>query len=215
MAKAKKPTKRKTKAAKGAKKPAPERLADLELAAKALAKQEANQELTVREGAALRRVSKLFAAAAMADAYRALPKKLWVKWSGRQHKQIEEQAGRHDLPLSGATINLERLAPALHELLTKRDAAGGRQKRADKALELIRREELLLKRMERLAKQRVLLERQSVHDTFQLVAEILRKSGATLLDQFGQDAHALLDEALEESVRLVRSLSADGSDADN
>jgi len=219
MAKADKPSKPKTKAKAAGKqpppKPPPDQLADLEAAAGALARQTAGEKLSVRQRAALRRVTKLFAAAAIADAYRSFPKKLWVKWSGRQHKQIDEQADRHGLPLSGATIDLEQLAPALHELLAKRENAAGKRKRADRSLDLIRREELLIKRLERLAKQGVMIERQSVHDTFQLVAEILRKSGAAILDQFGNDAHALLDEALEEAMRLVRSLSADGTDVDN
>jgi len=189
--------------------PTPERLADLQLANRAMSKQEADQPLTARERAALRRVSKLFVAAREREAYRAIPKRLWVSWSGRQNAQLNDQALRHGLPLVGKTINLERLAPAIHELLAKREASAGKQKRASKALELIRREELLLKRMERLARQRVLLERQSVHDTFIVVAEILRKGGAAVLDQFGDEAHAIVDEAIEESVRLDNSLSAD------
>ena len=216
MAKAKPPAKPAGKAAsrKNAAdaKTAPQLLADLQTAAQALTLQAAGQPLPTRKTAALRRVGKLFGAGVAASAYRALPKRLWVKWSGRAHQQIAEQAGRHNLPLDGATIDLEQLAPALHEMLALREAAEGKQKRSGRALELIRREELLLKRMERMARQRVLLERQSVHDTFQLVAEILRKSGAAILEQFGADAHAIVDEALEESVRLVNSLSADATE---
>ena len=215
MAKAKPPAKPARKAASRKKRPAaktaPELLADLQTAAQGLAMQAAGQPLSTRKAAALRRVGKLFGAGIAAGAYRALPKRLWVKWSGRAHQQIAEQADRHNLPLAGATIDLEELAPALHELLALREAAAGKQKRSGRALELIRREELLLKRMERMARQRVLLERQSVHDTFQLVAEILRKSAAAILDQFGADAHAIVDEALEEAVRLVNSLSADAT----
>jgi len=194
---------------------APERLEDFKLAAAAIARQDAGLDLTVRERAALRRVVKLLAGRAAADAYRAVPKKLWVQWSGRQHQQIAEQAARHNLPLAGASIDLEQLAPAVHELLARRDAGDKKQRRAGRALELIRREELLLKRMERLARQRVLLERASVHDCFGLVADIVRKAGAALLDQFGADAHAILDDALEEAVRLVDSITTDGPDVEH
>ncbi len=43
----------------------------------------------------------------------------WCRWSGRQHKVVNEQAKRYDAPIGGPTIDVAELAQWLHDFLAE------------------------------------------------------------------------------------------------
>lgn len=152
--------------------------------------------------------------------YRSIPQKHWREMSGRQTKVLQEQAERYGIPFSERTINLPNVVRALHDFF-RRNA----QKLAEPddalmagestpALERYREERAALARLDRLERERVLVNRQAIREGLGRVSAILRTAGDTLQRQFGPEALEILNEALAESEReLVRS-DFDGSESD-
>ena len=54
-----------------------------------------------------------------AQSTETVTKGTWVKWSGRQHKTLGEQAARYGVPIGGATISLPEVARWLHDFLAR------------------------------------------------------------------------------------------------
>ncbi len=190
--------------------------ADRELAMRALRKRQSGEEPTAREAAALQRES-------IRRNVRAIPQKLWREMSGRQARTINEQAERYGLPFGGATVDLYALVPALHNFLATnkhRLAAPVDDPmmtgESSPALERYRDERAKIARLERLEREGTLVAREALHEGWQLVSGVLRQAGETLQRQFGSEAHAILEEALDEADRHVaRTLggAADGEAA--
>lgn len=53
------------------------------------------------------------------DALQEIPKKTYVKLSGRASSQLNKQAASYDLPIAGPTVNLFDTLSAFHDLLAK------------------------------------------------------------------------------------------------
>jgi hypothetical protein len=71
------------------------------------------------------------------------------------------------------------------------------------ALERLRLANAELKELELSQRRRDLIPRRQVHQGFGLVASILRRAGEILQKQFGRDAHAVIEEALNDADRAV------------
>jgi phage terminase Nu1 subunit (DNA packaging protein) len=161
-----------------------------------------------------------------AQAYAAVPKKSWVQWSGRQHKVIDGQARLYGLPLDGKSIDLARLALALHEFLAanaRKLAAVDRPSEEEllagestPALERYRAARATMAEMELDERRGALIRTERLHATLATVASVLRAAGQSLGSQYGADAQSLLDEALDDVEREIDRTLADptGTGAD-
>lgn len=69
------------------------------------------------------------------------------------------------------------------------------------ALERYRQERAQLARLDRLERERELLPQADVRAGFTIIANLLRSAGDSLQQQFGQDAHAILEDAWSEATR--------------
>jgi hypothetical protein len=78
------------------------------------------------------------------------------------------------------------------------------------ALEEYRRERAMLARLERLEREAELLPRDATHAMLAQVAALLRDAGLTLQRQFGPEAHAVLNEALDGAEREIATFFGEG-----
>ena len=134
------------------------------------------------------------------------------KISGRQTKQLHDQADRYGLPLRGTVIDLAQVVRAFHDLLATR--AAGDQPEADQpglfdespAMRRYRmaraeREELRLKTDLEQA-----LDRDQVHEVWLRMAGHLRSLGEQYARQFEPEVLAMLDEVLADCWREMQRL---------
>jgi hypothetical protein len=177
---------------------------DSKQAAESYAKIKRGVSLTVREQQALKRFEKDREEQLRWKYYAAIPQKHWRTMSGRQTKVLQEQADRYGIPFGGPTIDLARVARALHDFL----AANAHKLAVDDpllqgessdALEDYRRERALLARLDRLERERELLPRDQVRQSLARIAAILRGAGDTLQRECGNEAHAIFTEALGDA----------------
>lgn len=159
---------------------------------------------------------------------RGIPKKLWVKWSGRQQRTLNAQADLYGLPVGGPTIDVPELARWLHdwlaehkqslsELVSTEDLPEGEAKTlqgkllAEKVAQLKHRNQLLQTQLAE--KQQQLLPRDQVHDMLVRAAQLLRGAGDRLYKRHGQEAGDILAHALDDFDELLTQLpDADGRD---
>ncbi len=105
---------------------------DADLVQRAYRKLMDKAELTKEERRALKKHEKEKEERLRWQYYQAIPQKHWREMSGRQTKQINEQAQRYGIPFGGATVNLPAVVRALHDFL------------ADNAVKLARDEDPLM-----------------------------------------------------------------------
>lgn len=154
--------------------------------------------------------------------YRSIPQKHIREMTGRQTKQLNEQADRYGLPFGGPFIDLTRLLPALMDFL----AVHGRKiRRADdpeaepsaKAmLELeFKQERIATTRLARLEKERELIPREEMREFHIEVAGVLSSAGDMLARQFGSEAQQILNDVLTELEAKVDRFFQAPADADD
>lgn len=189
----------------------------------ALEKQRNGGQPTRDEAAALRRYEKDIEDKRRDGYYRAVPKKLWKKWSGRQDKIILEQAARYGFPmLRGAKIDLPSFVKRWYDWLAENARkltgaddedpalAGVASPALEKKRQLdCRRLELLLER-----EQGLWIKRQIVHEGHNRIGAILRVAGEALLRQYGPAAQKIINDALNNCKREIDRLLTD-DDCDN
>ncbi len=138
--------------------------------------------------------------------YHSIPKKHWRQMSGRQAKVINEQAARHDLPLGGPKIDLPEFVRAFHDFLakhaqklTQEDDSLLPSAQGSPALERYREERAKLAKLDRLERERKLLPRLEVRRNLTIIARIIRGAGERLTKRFGNEASAILNDALDDA----------------
>ncbi len=196
---------------------------DQELARSALEKQRSGRRPDSREQAALRRLEKRREEETRWQYYESLPQKHYVAMSGRQWKVLAEQAERHGLPIVGKVLSLPKIVKAFHDFLAANKhrlaAANGEDPlmagEGSPALERYRtvradQEELKLAEM-----RRELLPRSDIHAVLIRGMSIVRRSMETLQRAHGDDAMAIVSEALEEAERVLDSLAIDDDGSDS
>ncbi len=199
-------------------------LADRHLAASALRKRAIAERPTREEAAALRRIEKQREATERSRHYKSIAPREYRQMSGCSDKVRLEQAERYRLPLQGPEINLYELLPAVHRLLA--DISRGKFRLAagdapdplltganSPALEEYRRERTKLVRLERKSKERMLVDRETMHSVLAIVASRFRRAGDQLQKHFGPDAHKILEEAIDDAERETLRLFADPDDS--
>jgi len=198
--------------------------ADQRLAAAALEKRRLGQRVTREESAALRRVQKARDAELRAGHYRSVPKRDWQRWSGRQQKVLNEQAARYGIPIHRATINLEELAAWLHDFLARNHLKLNAPDDADPAIAGATSPGLERKRLADAARAELRYQqelgtwipRRFVHTGFALLSSILRQAGERLQRECGLEAHAILDEALDDAQTAFHDhFAADAAERDD
>lgn len=192
-----------------------------EQAASALRKRNAGKKPTREETRALARVKKADEEERRWQYYASIPQKHWRTMSGRQTKQINEQAARYGIPFDGASIDLPSVVRALHDFLASHKARLAVSDEEDAlfaagsnspALERWRTARAAHAELDLGARRRQLLDREAVHTTLGQMAGILRSMGESLQKQFGDDALRLLNEALNEFDELTQKWFADPDD---
>lgn len=146
--------------------------------------------------------------------YATIPQKHWLEMCGRQRKVLVVQAEQYRIPFAGAVVDLRDVARAFSDFL----AANARKLNAadsddellgggnSPALERYRDERAKLAKLDRLERERTLLPRDEVHQKMMRFAAIIRSCGDALQRQFGPEAHALLDESINEATREIDGL---------
>lgn len=192
---------------------------DPEVALAAMAKMQLGKPLTQKESAALRRVEQTQIPHYTKRILTELPKKEYLRISGRRWPDLKNQAERHGIPCTGPTVNVEHVILWLHDFFASRGrppkisdpdlddpllSSGG----TSDALEKCRIEKFKLLRMERLQKERQLLSAEQVQQCFTAFASILRKAGERLNDISPESADVLY-EAIDDGERLVGEMNAE------
>jgi len=143
--------------------------------------------------------------------YKTIPQKHWLEMSTRPAKVVNEQAARYGIPFSGKVVDLPAVVFALHEFLAKNAAKLARVDDEDPflsgnnspALEDYRRQKAELAKLELKERQGELLSRERIHESFGRGAHIIRQAGDVLRRQYGNDAQAILNHALDDLVAEV------------
>lgn len=180
---------------------------DRELARKALEKRRVGEQPSFREAAALRRVEKQREDQARWAHYRNIPKKHWMQMSGRQQKVLNEQATRYDLPVGGPVVNLEEVCRWLHGFLVDHGDTLHAAMQGHVAQEDLKRqrEQLKLDR-ERMAFEQEagrLVDREELSLGLNRLAKVLRDAQQTLLTTCGEEAHLVMEEALDDFIQQL------------
>lgn len=185
---------------------------DERLAVEALAKRRDGRSLNREDQAALKRAQKRREEELRWRYYASIPQKHWVQMSGRQPKVLLEQAVRYGLPLDGRTIDLRRLARGLHDFLASIASQYDRLKQVGDELlagavspsqERYRAARAGLAELELQERLRHLVQVGVIERTFDSFASILRRAAERLEVQFGKEARAVLDQAMDESERII------------
>lgn len=182
---------------------------DRELAKEALRLKAQGKMPSARHAAALRRVERKREEALRWDYYRSIPKKHWREMSGRQDKVLNEQATRYGLPVGGPTIDLLEVVSWLHGFFAQHRSELAAMVDADQASLTLRDQLDQIKveraRMQLDKEQGQLVEREAVRMGLNKLSALLRNAGETLRDQCSEEAHLVLQEALDEFKNLVES----------
>lgn len=188
--------------------------ADRELIQSALRKRQRGEKPTQVELRALARFEKAKEEADRWRYYATIPKRHWQDMSGRQNKVLNAQAETWGIPIGGRKIDLAAVVRWLHQFLAD-NAVKLRGVDSDDPmmagavspwLDEFRKEQTFLARLKRRELEGQLIPRDEIHDGLTLIASILRGAGAVLQRQFGDDARIVLDEALDDAEREIRSL---------
>ncbi len=192
----------------------------------ALQKKKAGEKLLQREIAALEKFEQQQDERRGLRFVRAIPKKFWCEWSGRQHRTLNAQADLYGLPVGGPVIDLVALAKWLHdwlaqhkqalsELVAVDDLPAGEAKTLQGKLLAEKVEQLkhrnLLLETQLAEKQQKLLPRDQVHELLVRAAQILRGAGDRLYKRHGQEAGDILAQALDDFEQILQQLADDTS----
>ena len=175
-----------------------------ELVREAIAKRQRGERPTRRETQALARFEKDQDEQSRWGHYSSIPKKHYIEMSGRQARTLNEQARRYNLPIGGRVIDLGLTLRAFHDFLAKH---GPKLLDTDDpmsvavnspSLEEWRSERARIAKMDRLERERILIKREDAHESLARIASMLRNCGDLLEQEFGRDARAILNEAIDD-----------------
>lgn len=188
---------------------------ELRLVRSALQKNNTGQKLTGAERESLKRWERKREEEQRWAHYHQIPQKHWREMSGRQAKQLREQAERYAIPFGGKIINLPEVVRALHSFLASKARILARSDEDDlysgftsPAMEKLREATLQLKKLELGKRRGELLDRHQMHDALTRAAGVLRRAGERLERRCGSEAYAILDEALDGVQREFDSIFA-------
>ena len=189
---------------------------DNQLVVAALRKRNASQRVTGQEREALKRWEKKRDEDQRWENYRKCPQKDFLVMSGRQAKQVREQAARYGMPFDGRTINLPAFVKWVYDFLSKyariialADAEDLGSQTGSPWQEKLREETYYIRRLDRQKREGELVDRHVMHDGLARMAVVFRKIGERLERRFGPEAFAIYEEGLKVMEHEVNQLFAD------
>lgn len=143
-------------------------------------------------------------AAAKAVAPETVAKGVWARWSGRQHKTLNEQAARYGAPIGGRVVSLPEVARWLHDFLADnaRRLASAEADAEELSLEYWKTQRERLRYQNESAQR---LDRGEIHHGLGRMAAVLRQTGEALQREY-PGAEVVLNQALEDFEREVDRL---------
>lgn len=184
----------------------------VKLALKAAEKQQRGQSLTVRESQALERYQKDRDRKKLKGWLSKIPMEEWFDRCGTTDHKARQQIKKHGLPLptrKREAFDLGELASWLHRFLEEHEARLSADLEEDNRmdvlwLEELRKESAKLTRLKRLEQEEKLLPVAEVVDVFLRHAMILNKASVQLGRQYGPEAQAIMNDAIEDAERMMR-----------
>lgn len=138
------------------------------------------------------------------------PKGVYSELSGRQHKVLDEQAGRYGLPLLGKEIDLGAVLRRFHDLLRDHgDQIAGERPDGQPVTEWdedVKKQRALLLRLDVAERCGELLRKHLVDQILQQVAGLLRSAGERMQHEGHEEAYKILDETLIDAQSSVDEL---------
>jgi len=148
-----------------------------------------------------------------------IPQKFLRECTGRQPKQIKDQAERYQLAFSGRIWDLEKLLRSVFDLLARigphysrwMRIRGGAKDTGESQTAIERWQEARAERAEfELARIRTeFIPREDVHEGLAVFSGVLRDAGDRLQRQCGPVAHEIFQEALDGAEKAVRRVLKD------
>ena len=186
---------------------------DREQASDCLRKRKLGQKPTRQEVAALRRVEQRQDDESRWRHYDSIPKRHWAEMSGRSRQIIIDHAKRHGFPTADRTISLPNFLRYLYDWLAKNSRKLHAPETEDEmligsgnanspALERFRSIKADLAAHELREKEGDVIDSGKIRQAHGQMASVLRSASDSLQKQFGPEAHRILDDALEESLRI-------------
>jgi hypothetical protein len=181
----------------------------IKLVQSALAKKRAGQKLKREEQRAIERYQRDEDERTRRRHYGQIPKKLWVQWSGRQHKILADQANCHGIPVGGETIDLPAVVKWLHDFLAENQyklrQEEAREEDGTESGEKLRNLRLRNEQLERDAARDKLqtIDRSEAHDAFAAAAARLRAGFDQLQRRYGNDALEIAYGAIDDAMSLI------------
>lgn len=177
------------------------------------------------ENAALRRVQLAVDEKKKQAIYRAIPQADWCKLSGRSRQVIRDQARKLGLPMGAATIDLNILLPALHDLFSRISASeaatgwsaasgspnGIAVDDADSRLKMAKAEIAELDLAQRTGQ---LVKRSDVQQCYAVIAQSMRKASELIgRHHHGAEARRILDERLDHAQSLLDAMMSESTES--
>jgi Fe-S cluster biosynthesis and repair protein YggX len=210
--------KKKAKTANPAPLPTTEQI-DAALVQAARDKLDAGTTPTAREAAALKRWEEDRDEELRRKHYASVPQKTWREWSGRQTKILHDQAALYGLPVDRPTIDLAAVARWLHDFLATHhqkyrprsvepDDDGDNWQDSPRTPGLIRwqNEKAKLAKLDRLERERELLNRAEIQAGLAQIAAVLRNGGDALQKKCGPDALEIFTAMLDACERAIEQM---------
>jgi len=190
--------------------------ADRALLTGRMAKVAAGERPNREEDAAFRRYQKQLENADRWNYYKTIPKSHWLAMSGTSYATLKHHSGRYGVPVQTEIIDLSAVARWLHDFLSRNaaklandaddPAMSDRIEPGSAALERYRQERFLMVRLDRMERERTLVDRAKIHEAFAIAASVLRRAGDNLACQFGEGARRLLNQAIDDAERTVNNV---------
>lgn len=139
-----------------------------------------------------------------------VPQKEFCLLSGRQAKQLKEQAIRYGFPIDGPTVDLYESTRSFFDFIGRHASKlvpGSEDPLLDGAstpwLERYREERTKMARLERHKLEGQLIGRSDIHEKLGALANVMHQTGDHLGRRFGPDAAAIFNQMLEVFERQV------------
>lgn len=123
--------------------------------------------------------------------------------SGRQAKIINEQADRYGIPFAGAMVDLPAVVRALHDFLAANAKILGLHEDVLALTKRKRTADAELAELNLQAQQGRLIDRSELQEGWSILAHLLRRAGEMLQRDYGPDAEAIIEEALDEADGII------------
>ncbi len=188
-----------------------------QLAASAIEKTRQGQRPTFREQAALKALEAERDTLLRWTHYHTTPKSHYVLMAGREGRSLNRQADRHGIPIRGRTVDLAAVIHWIHDLLAKHgqrlagldDADSLLVGTSSPALERYRRAKGKLAEFELERQQGNLISKDRMGQALSGLNTILRECALTLQREYGDDAAALMTDAVKDWARGWREILSD------